>query len=393
MGINRRDFIKIGLTGMTAIAIGSDLKLPGIFRMSEAHAATISVNLTITDALVEMIDLKQVYMWTFADSTGPKFPGPAIFAREGDTINLSFTNALDEDHAVAISGTRITSGIIAPGQTRLMSFAAPTAGTYIYYDPLNPPVNRVLGLHGVLVVLPGTGNNIPYSNPTANVRNLFNDLGTTAHFPGNPWNSQRTFIWALHMTDPVLNALAEPAGAPPINRTLFKTQYLPQYFTISGMSGHFSSMATNISPRGRVGQPALIRIVNTGLVVSACHQHGNHVYVTSINGQVQSNVLYVDTFRVRPMDRIDWVVPFIRPPDIPPVAVLNGGTNPNQFIRLDAPQELAHVDMLGLPQSPLAYPMHDHTEPTQTSAGGNYNTGALAHIYITGDIDGVDFPS
>jgi hypothetical protein len=36
-------------------------------------------------------------------------------------------------------------------------------------------------------------------------------------------------------------------------------------------------------------------------------------------------------------------------------------------------------------QSPLCYPMHDHSEPSQTANGGNYNCGLIAGIYMVGD--------
>jgi hypothetical protein len=36
-------------------------------------------------------------------------------------------------------------------------------------------------------------------------------------------------------------------------------------------------------------------------------------------------------------------------------------------------------------QSPLVYPMHDHSEPSQTAQGGNYNCGLIAGMTIIGD--------
>ena len=389
---SRRDFIKMGLGGLSAIAIGSNIKIPGIFERSEAVAQTVAINLNITSALVEMIDLNPVFHWVFADATGPKFPGPTIIATEGNTITMNITNSLDEPHAVVVSGTRIASGIINPGQTVPMSFPAPPAGTYFYYDPLNPPVNRVLGLHGALIVLPVAGNT-PYSAPTPSVQQLFNDLGTTAHFPGNPWTPVRTFLWVFHQIDPALNALAQPAGAAPINRNTFIRQFNPTYFTITGKSGHFVVEDLTITPNGRVGQPGLVRIINTGMCTHSAHIHANHVYIVGENGRIESNVHYVDTYTVRPMDRIDWLVPFIRPPDIPPVTQLRGGSNPQRLIRLDAAEELAFATRTNNIQlSPMDYPMHCHTEMSQTAGGGNYNAGLLSHIIFTGDIDGVDFP-
>lgn len=390
--IDRREFIKIGLTGLSAIAIGTKLELPGIFTHREAYAATVPVNLTMTDAFVEFNDLNQVYMWTFADSGGPKFPGPTIFVNEGDTINLNITNTLDEDHGFAITGTRISGGVIAPGATANLSFQAPPAGTYLYYDPLNPPVNRVLGLHGVLVVLPGGGGvRNPYSNATNEVDNLFDDLGNTPHFPGDQWRPERTWIWTLHQTDPRFNAIAGSGAV--VNRIDMVRNFLPRYFTISGKGGFFSAHDPNISPSGMVGQPALIRIVNAGLTTHSTHIHANHAYVTSVNGTVSDNVYHVDTYSIRPMDRVDWMVPFVRPPDIPDVSeIRNPGSNPNRLIRLDAPEELALV-LGGVPQSPLEYPMHCHTEMSQSMAGGNYPMGLVVHVNFLGDVDGVPFPN
>jgi hypothetical protein len=37
--------------------------------------------------------------------------------------------------------------------------------------------------------------------------------------------------------------------------------------------------------------------------------------------------------------------------------------------------------------------MHDHSEPSQTSQGGNYNTGLISGIYFIGDRNGtMNFP-
>ena len=44
-------------------------------------------------------------------------------------------------------------------------------------------------------------------------------------------------------------------------------------------------------------------------------------------------------------------------------------------------------------QSPLCYPMHDHSEPSQTAQGGNYNCGLIAGANIIGDRNTtMDFP-
>ena len=38
-----------------------------------------------------------------------------------------------------------------------------------------------------------------------------------------------------------------------------------------------------------------------------------------------------------------------------------------------------------VPLSPLCYPMHDHSEPSQAAQGGNYNMGLIAGMNFVGD--------
>lgn len=40
--------------------------------------------------------------------------------------------------------------------------------------------------------------------------------------------------------------------------------------------------------------------------------------------------------------------------------------------------------------SPLCYPMHDHSEPSQTAQGGNYNLGMISGMNFTGDRNVLD---
>lgn len=128
--------------------------------------------------------------------------------------------------------------------------------------------------------------------------------------------------------------------------------------------------------------------------------HGNHFYVLAANGLIQSNLLLVGTFNVEPMDFQDWLVPYHRPPYVPnsrgigmpdpPLVTLTGGRTwpPNQelstFIPPAGTQTLGLID-LAVRLSPLSYPMHDHSEPSQTSQGGNYNMGMISGFNITGD--------
>ena len=105
----------------------------------------------------------------------------------------------------------MNSGPIQPGATKTIEFVASRAGTYLYYDNLNQPVNRMMGLHGALIVMPNqarAGHKLtPYSSPTLAVQELFDDFGSSSHFPGLAWEQGdesthtpplRQYVWILH---------------------------------------------------------------------------------------------------------------------------------------------------------------------------------------------------
>lgn len=389
MKMNRRQFTRYALIGIAAAVAGTVVArrlLPGF------NNPVVALKLAITDALVEMVDRKAVYHWAFEDLNDPgqlpRMPGPLIEAVEGDTIELSVTNTLHDKHGFAIPGVPSIAGTgveIPPGETKVLSFPAPKAGSYMYLDHLNAPVSRVLGLHGPMVVLPAAGNT-PYSGPTPNVQQLFNDLGATEQFPGEAWKPERTRIWLFNSIDPAFNEMAQRGEA--IDAIQFREKFLPRYFTINGESGAYATHNHDTIPSGRIGQPHLIRIMNAGIAAHSLHIHANHVYVLSRvdengNNMVQENVFLVDTFTVKPLEHLDWLLPFIRPPDIP------GDTSIP--LRDLIPAELS-LTLGGVGQSPLTYPSHDHMEMSQTAAGGNYPQGIVTNWEITGDLDGARFP-
>ena len=419
--MNRRDFLKIGASGLTMVAVGTMADWPLFLSGSPAfasHLASDRLDLEMVATMAEMVDRVQVPMWAFRLKEtdhedmvgGERIPGPGLIALTGDRIRLRITNSVGQGgaHGFAIPGVPLTvdgnvvSQVTIPANDDVtIEFTAPAAGTYMYLDPFNAPVNRVMGLHGVLIVLPDpVGNNTPYSNPTSRVQHLFDDLGSTDHFPGNPWDPMRNVVWLFNVIDPFKCAAAAIPGA--LAPAVFLDNFLPQYFTINGKSGYFSAqhahgvtgdmeehaeetrtsfaeglfdLQRNISVRGTVGQPALIRSLNAGVMWQSPHIHGNHVYLLSHanavsgNRKIFNNLTMVDTWSIAPCDIKDVLLPFIQPPDIPA----------HTWARLanDTSDELF----------PLIYPMHDHNELSNTAAGGNYPFGAATHWQIDNPYD------
>ncbi len=440
--MKRRDFLKLTATGVATLVLGSKIPFLGV---QNAFAADQTLEIEITDAMKQMVTHNAIndarcYFWVYKmKANGVDIPvdcpGPSIYGIKGDQINItSITNNLDEPHSFYIPGI-FDSGPIAAGQTvGPFTITLNQSGAFLYYDNLNAPVNRVMGLHGGLVVRPAakaSGHNFtPYDNPSANVQALYDAFGTSV-FPGLKWEEGdtnlslpnptppfRQYIHIYHQASP--NLFREVGELPPgqiYSAALFMQKFLrdpfsptrqngkPQYFTINGQSGFFSHFSGGITPINRVGEPVVMHIINAGLHTHSMHFHCNHIYVTSINGVSNPNPIWVDVYGIKPMDRIDYTFPFMRPPDN---ANIRGIGRPDTPLRTISgnfcwpPQDEMQVFIpalgttakgadgvtdveMGQRLSPLCYPAHDHLEPSQTAQGGNYNCGLITGAYVIGD--------
>jgi hypothetical protein len=296
------------------------------------------------------------------------FPERTLLAETGSRIKLRVHNRLSRPHELALHNAAGTGFLartkrIAPGGAAVLDIAAPAPGVYIFSDPGNAPVERVLGLFGVLVVVPTASKWLPY--------------------PGGP-EFERQWVWICHDVDDRW-ARTEANGGTVDPR---RTPAVPRYFTLNGRSGfqslgistdeaanHVREEETLISgyPRDvdvrnfsrRPGQ--LVRLVNPGIVKHQMHFHGNHVWTVRRNDMryPRSGALvdaaghvvlqqWEDVVELDPMDCKDSVIPIKRPPDALDVVWRNRTTD-------------------------WEYPMHCHAEPSQTAAGGMYPGGLVAH--------------
>lgn len=319
----RRGLLLLGAAGAAGAlaSAGSLTRLTG----SAATATGTQATLFVTEGRVRLIDGTSVIARSFSPlPSGVTIPGPPIVAVAGEPVSVTVTNTRQRVHRFAIDGV-VPPTAIGPGATQTIHFTAPSPGTYLYEDPTDAPVSRVLGLHGVLIsTTPG-------------------DPGR--FYPGGPRVRQQ-HTWILNEIDPAWNDRAA-RGLP-----IAPDSFVPRYFTINGRSGidAVEDPATAIS--GRIGDTTLIRIAHAGLAAHALHWHGNHVTVLTRNGRVLPMQVEKDTLGVFAGDRTDVLLPFEHPRDA-----------------VDAVRT-AH------------YPMHDHLALGTTAGGGLYPQGLLTHWSI-----------
>ena len=332
--MKRRDFLGLGTAGLASAITGST----GLIAWSSrAEAATISKTFYITDGTITQIDGTAVYFRGYSNTSSDlNIPGEPIIAMQGDTIEITLINTLSSDHSFVIDGM-VDSGTVRGGRSKTFSFTAGDPGTYMFYDNMNSNYNQLLGLHGAIAIMPAGSSNELY--------------------PGS-----RTFVkqqfWLFHDIDPTWNDRLRRGLTP-------NTAYVPRYFTINGLSGRppgapgygdpsvDSMIAPGIALHGSIGDRTLLRVLNAGMADQSLHVHGNHLEWLSENGQIrpdvwEKDIIYLDKNR----GTFDAIYPFSPPPDAWP------------------------------PVTKATYPMHLHSEMSQTAAGGFYLFGAITDIFF-----------
>ena len=309
------------------------------------------------------------------------FPARTIIAETGSTVRLRVHNGLTGNHTLDIPGlggpAGVSTGVIAPGAMAELTFTPTDPGTYVYSDTSNGPVERVLGLHGVLVVVAADDR--------------WRNVSGGTEF-------ERQWLWVCQDVDPVWGQRARAGEV--IDAT--QTPAVPRYFMLNDRSG-FRSLAMSKDPaanhaahedtlpsgfpraidvrdfsrsesHGSIGTGQLIRMVNVGVVVHQMHFHGNHVWTVRRNltdfprdvrlatfteGHL-SLQQWEDVVELDPLERKEILLPLKRPPE--------------------------SIDQVWAARTEdWTYPMHCHAEPSQTAAGGVYPGGLVAHWVLAGN--------
>ncbi len=332
--ITRRNFLKFSGAGIASALLGST----GLISWTpRAEAATINQTFYITEGFITHIDGTDVYYRGFSpDTASLTVPGTQMVVQEGDTVNITIENTLGTDHSFVIDGV-VDSGIIPGGSSKTISFTVDKAGSYLYYDGLNAPYNRLVGLHGGFAVMPKGSSDELYL--------------------GSPKFVQQYF-WVFNEVDPSWHDDIRRGRTP-------RTAYSPRYFTLNGLSGRPPGAVSNGDPavdsmadprsvlRGSIGDRALIRVLNAGLCQQSVHCHGNHVEWLTDHGRILPDPWSKDCIYLEgDKGQVDLIYPFEAPPDAYP------------------------------PVTTGKYPMHLHTEMSQTAAGGYYMFGSITEIFI-----------
>lgn len=123
--------------------------------------AVVEIHMTAKEVIAEMAPGVTFNYWTF-DGT---VPGPFLRVREGDTVVLTLSNdptslhhhSIDL-HAVTGPGGGATATIVAPGESKTITFKALNPGIFVYHCAHPNVANHMAhGMYGLILVEPKEG--------------------------------------------------------------------------------------------------------------------------------------------------------------------------------------------------------------------------------------------
>ena len=125
------------------------------------HPARVRVKMETIEKTMKMDDGVEYHYWTFDGDV----PGRMIRVREGDTVDIEFSNNPSSTvphnvdfHAATGQGGGAEASFTAPGRTSTFSFKALQPGLYIYHCAVAPAGMHIAnGMYGLILVEPKEG--------------------------------------------------------------------------------------------------------------------------------------------------------------------------------------------------------------------------------------------
>jgi FtsP/CotA-like multicopper oxidase with cupredoxin domain len=255
-------------------------------------AGTHTFNLVARSGYIDTPDGNSVFMWSYANADAPdgghfQSPGPVLCATQGQTVVVNLTNTLPEPSSVvfpgqdaAVTATGGSAGLLtteaaATNGTVSYSFTAGSPGTFAYQSGSDMAKQVEMGLYGALVIRPSLAANYAYDAATA-------------------FDPAREYLLLLSEVDPDLHHAVETGATYDLNAQR------DRYFAINGrqfpdtVQDNGSLLLPNqpygslvrIQPNTAANPlPALVRMINVGLLNHPFHPHGNHTTEIAQDGR------------------------------------------------------------------------------------------------------------
>jgi len=221
--------------------------------------STVSFTFTLQEASWELRpNMVLTGLYLFSNGVAePTLPGPAIRVHEGDLVELTVTNMLNEPHTLIFpelvnSGSEVLE--LLSGETKMFRFTANKPGTFFYAG--KTPEERDRGMYGAIIVLSPYERQIPpnldYIEFYDEIPRDWQDTVTTVH--GDPDHQKPT--------------------------------YATHEFILNGKTIDSKVKGNNLEVNeifAKIGQTLVIRTISIGSETHAPHVH-SHLFHATDNG-------------------------------------------------------------------------------------------------------------
>jgi FtsP/CotA-like multicopper oxidase with cupredoxin domain len=279
----------LGVVALPAATVGAAPPQTGmVCTTGSLSGTTRTFALTANTGYIDTPDGNSILMWSYSPTGGHfQSPGPVLCANQGETVVVNLSNTLSEPASIVFPGQQDVAGNgtgpnglltkeAAAGGTVSYSFTAANPGTYLYESGSDPAKQIEMGLYGALIVRPTLGAGYAYDASTQ-------------------FNPSQEFLLLLSDIDPALHHAVETG------RTYDFNALRSRYFAINGREfpdtlqdngtallpnqpyGSLVRIQPNPSPSS---QPALIRMINAGVLNHPFHPHGNHTREVAQDGRL-----------------------------------------------------------------------------------------------------------
>ena len=308
--------------------------------------------LTATSFFLNQPDGQAVYSWGYGCTSTPsgfapsaittascaagvgQVPGPTLVVTEGDTVQVTLTNALPPsagNTSILFPGFASTStsggvsGLLtqeaAHGGTVTYTFTASSPGTRAYYSGTQGDLQIEMGLYGAIVVLPKVApTGCPAALTSLAAANLLVEkarsesdfrlsvggatpVGYAYDHCETAYDREYLFQFAEMDQNIHRQALAQVTaagactpGASGCSLDVPVEPYHPSYFLINGRSmpddmdanygAEYPHQPYNGNPHMHPGELTLIRVIGQGHWQHPFHEHANHVRILGRDGNL-----------------------------------------------------------------------------------------------------------
>jgi nitrite reductase (NO-forming) len=141
----------LSLASNQPVSSPRDATLPPLLGQGD----TVNLNIESTDNTVEIASGVNYQAWTFGGSV----PGPVFHLRQGQTVNVAFTNKGKMQHSLDFHAAEVPPDKayvnVDPGKSIHYSFVANVAGAFLYHCGTAPVLMHIAnGMYGAIIVDP-----------------------------------------------------------------------------------------------------------------------------------------------------------------------------------------------------------------------------------------------